>query len=312
METALITGGAGFIGSAVVRALRKAGWAVVVLDKLSYAGDRAHLDGTGAKLIVGDVCDSQVVAEAVRGVDAVVHMAAESHVARSLHSPELFLRTNVLGTRVVLDAAHKAGVPRFVHMSTDEVFGAAPPGVAFDTDAPHRPGNTYAASKSGAEALVHAWRHTHDYPACIVRCTNNFGPRQHTEKAIPNWIEAALKGGPIPVHGAGTARRDWLYVDDMARGIERVLDRWHPDAVWHFAGRQEYSNREMAKQVGALLGVDTLCFGPERQGQDSRYALDDTATRERLGWAPITGVSDGLRATVAWVRQRRQGADSLR
>jgi dTDP-glucose 4,6-dehydratase len=309
MGRVLITGGAGFMGSAVVRALGAAGWDVVVLDKLTYAGRRSFLDGTGARLIVGDVCDASVVASAIAGVDAVIHMAAESHVDRALDAPEAFLRTNVLGTRVVLDAACSAGVERFVHMSTDEVFGAAEPGQSFETDAVLRPGNAYAASKAGAEALIHAWRHTHSYPATIVRCTNNYGPRQHPEKAVPNWTISALAGGPIPIHGQGTARRDWLYVTDFARGIERILDRWRPAATWHLAGQTERTNRAMAEAIGQQVGVTRIVSVSERQGQDARYALDDHATRTALDWAPTQDLETGLAQTMAWYRTHRHAWD---
>ena len=161
MSRVLVTGGAGFMGSQLVRTLSGSGWDVVVLDKLTYAGNRAFLDGVKHTFIEGDVCDPVAVAAAMSDVDAVVHMAAESHVARSLHTPDAFLQTNIYGTRVMLDAAVRAGIDRFIHISTDEVFGQAPHGVAFGPEAPMRPGNAYAASKVGAEALVHAWRHTH-------------------------------------------------------------------------------------------------------------------------------------------------------
>jgi dTDP-glucose 4,6-dehydratase len=302
MSRVLVTGGAGFMGSQLVRTLAASGRDVVVLDKLTYAGKRAFLDGVKHQFIEGDVCDADVVAAALDGVNAVVHLAAESHVARSLTGPDTFLHTNILGTRVMLDQACRAGVDRFIHMSTDEVFGQAPHGVAFGPDAPMRPGNAYSASKVGAEALVHAWRHTHGYPAAIVRCTNNYGPRQHPEKAIPCWILCALRGGPLPVHGEGTAIRDWLFVEDFARGIEAGLSRWQDQATWHFAGQQHMENRRTAGRVNSLLGASGLCFGPDRQGQDSRYALNDMATRAALDWAPRVSFEDGLAATIDWYR----------
>jgi dTDP-glucose 4,6-dehydratase len=299
----LVTGGAGFMGSQLVRSLAEQGWDVVVLDKLTYAGRRAFLEGVAHHFIEGDVCDEAVVAEAVDGVDAIVHMAAESHVARSLTGPDAFLRTNVLGTRVMLHAAATAGIERFVHVSTDEVFGAASPGGAFGVDGPMRPGNPYAASKVAGEALVHAWRHTHGYPAAIVRCTNNYGPRQHPEKAIPCWILAALGGETLPVHGAGTAVRDWLHVADFADGILASLARWRDGASWHFAGQHHLENRIIAQQISDTLGAPGLSFGPERQGQDSRYSLDDAPTRSELGWAPKRSLEQGLADTVQWYRQ---------
>lgn len=302
MSRVLVTGGAGFMGSQLVRTLSNSGWDVVVFDKLTYAGNRAFLEGVKHTFIEGDVCDPVAVAAAMSDVDAVVHMAAESHVARSLHTPDHFLQTNIHGTRVMLDAAVRAGIDRFIHISTDEVFGQAPHGVAFGPEAPMRPGNAYAASKVGAEALVHAWRHTHGYPAAIVRCTNNYGPRQHPEKAIPCWILAGLSGGPLPVHGEGTAIRDWLFVGDFARGIEAGLNRWQDQATWHFAGQQHQENRRMAGRINTLLGASGLAYGPDRQGQDSRYALNDMSTRAALDWAPEVSLEDGLLETIDWYR----------
>lgn len=290
------------MGSQLVRSLVATGREVVVYDKLTYAGNRAFLEGVKHRFIEGDVCDAESVRRALDGVDAVVHMAAESHVARSLTGPDTFLHTNILGTRVMLDEACKAGIDRFIHMSTDEVFGQAPHGVAFGPDAPMRPGNAYSASKVGAEALVHAWRHTHGYPAAIVRCTNNYGPRQHPEKAIPCWILAALRGGPLPVHGEGTAIRDWLFVEDFARGIVAGLSRWQDQATWHFAGQQHMENRRTAGRINSILRAGGLSFGPDRQGQDSRYALNDMSTRAALDWAPRVSFEDGLMETIDWYR----------
>ncbi len=304
----LVTGGAGFMGSQVVRELLGRGHEVLVLDRLTYAGRREHLAGLDCRLVVGDVRDRAAVARVLPGCEAVVHMAAESHVTRSLDDPDGFLGTNIEGTRVVLDAAARAGVPRFVHVSTDEVFGSVPEGVFCRPDAPLRPGNPYAASKVGAEALVHAWRHSFGYPAAIVRCTNNYGPRQHPEKAVPCWTLAALDGGPVPVDGRGEAVRDWLHVEDFARGLALAVERFRPAATWHFAGQQHRRNRDMAGLVARLAGGDgvRLAFRAERRGQDMRYALDDDATRRELGWAPRVPLEDGLRATVAWYREHRE------
>jgi len=298
----LVTGGAGFMGSQLVRELVEAGHDVVVLDKFTYAGHRAHLVGVPHHLVLGDVCHADVVATALVDCDAVMHLAAESHVERALTDGQRFLKTNVLGTHTVLSAAAQLGVERFVHMSTDEVFGAAVAGVFHGVEAPMRPGNAYAASKVGAEALVYAWRHTHGYPASIVRCTNNYGPRQHPEKAVPCWTLAALGGGPIPVHGPGRAVRDWLYVADWARGMRAILERGDRGKTWHLAGQSPLRNEEMALRCGARCGVDALAHGPERQGQDLRYALDDEDTRRELGWAPQVSLDEGLDRTVEWYR----------
>jgi dTDP-glucose 4,6-dehydratase len=303
MRRILLTGGAGFIGSQLARDLVQAGAEVVVLDKLTYAGRRENLAGVGCTLVVADVCDPEAVRGAMRGCDAVVHAAAESHVTRSLGAAADFLRTNIEGTRVVLDAALEAGIRRVLHVSTDEVFGEVADGVACEVDAPLRPGNPYAASKVGAEALVHAWRHTHGLPTTIVRCTNNYGPRQHPEKAIPCWTRAALAGGPLPIDGDGSAVRDWLHVEDFSRGVLAALRGWRDGATWHFAGWQHRTNQQMAEAVAAAAGAPAVFRRrPERQGQDRRYALADAATRAALGWAPRVPLADGVARTVAWYR----------
>ncbi|MCB9742064.1 MAG: NAD-dependent epimerase/dehydratase family protein [Alphaproteobacteria bacterium] len=296
----LLTGGAGFIGSGLARALLARGWALTVLDKLTYAGRREHLEGLDLELVVGDVCDAPLVAELMQGVDVVVHAAAESHVARALVDPAPFFRTNVEGTRVVLTEAAAAGVAHCVHVSTDEVFGSAPEGEAFAVDAPLRPGNFYAASKAAAEALVHAVAHTRGFRASVVRCTNNYGPRQHLEKAIPTWTRAASRGEPIPVHGAGEAIRDWLHVEDFCAGVVALIDRGEPGGVYHFSGGNSRMNREVAARIAALCGGGALRFTEDRPGQDARYALDDAATRDALGWAPEVPFERGLAETVAW------------
>jgi len=301
----LLTGGAGFIGSAAARALLAAGWRVTVLDSLTYAGRRAHLAGLDLRLVVGDVCDGTQVTALARGADAILHAAAESHVGRSLVDPAPFIRTNIEGTRVVLEAAAAAGVAHTVHVSTDEVFGAAPAGVAFQPGDPPRPGNPYAATKVAAEAFVSAVAHTRGYRATVVRATNCYGPRQHQEKAIPCWMRAAAAGRPVPIHGRGEAVRDWLYVDDFARGLVATLERGRPGAVHHFAGRNTLPNRALAERVIALAGGGELAFGPDRPGQDARYALDDSATREALGWRPRVSLEEGLAST--WEHYRGGG-----
>lgn len=303
MRRVLVTGGAGFMGSQIVRTLLEDGLEVSVLDRLTYAGRREHLAGLPVRLWVGDVTDAAAVAEAVEGMDAVVHAAAESHVARALDAPTAFILSNVEGTRVMLDLANKAGVRRFLHVSTDEVFGTSPPGVRFKPEDAHRPGNAYAASKSAAEGFVHAWRHTWRYPASILRCTNNYGPRQHPEKAVPWWILAGLRGGPVPVQGEGKAVRDWLHVRDLAQGVLLALRRWIPAATWHFSGGMPLENRQMAGRIAALTGGASLSRLPERQGQDGCYALDDAQTRAALGWAPRVGLEEGLLETIAWYRE---------
>jgi dTDP-glucose 4,6-dehydratase len=298
MPRVLLTGGAGFIGSSVARALLDSGHDVVVLDLLTYAGRRENLDGLDLDFIHGDVCDYDRVRSAMTGCDAVIHAAAESHVARSLVDPNAFLRTNIDGTRVVLQAAIDAAIPHLVHVSTDEVFGQSEEDEIFETDAALRPGNVYAASKASAEAFVHAAAHTHGYRATIVRCTNNYGPRQHSEKAIPGWIQCALAGNPLPIHGRGEAVRDWLHVEDFAAGLIAVLQRGNPGDVHHFSGRTPKTNREVAERILGLCGGGPLQFQEDRPGQDKRYAINDRRTRRELNWKPVIPFDDGLRRLV--------------
>lgn len=306
MRRVLLTGGAGFIGSQVARDLVASGADVVVLDKLTYAGRRENLDGVRCELVVGDVCDPTMVHQAMSGCDTVVHAAAESHVVRSLDAAATFLRTNIEGTRVVLEAARLLGIQRVLHVSTDEVFGQVEDGVACEVDDPMRPGNAYAASKVGAEALVHAWRHTHGLPVAMVRCTNNYGPRQHPEKAVPCWTRAALAGGPLPIDGDGSAVRDWLYVEDFSRGLITALQHWQDGATWHFAGHQHRTNQQMAEAVAAVVGLEPAFERrPERRGQDRRYALADAVTRSALEWEPRVSMEEGLERTVSWYRDHR-------
>lgn len=302
MARVLLTGGAGFIGSSVARALLERGDEVVVLDKLTYAGRREHLEGLDLELVVGDICDAPLVARLISGMDAVVHLAAESHVTRSIVDASPFIRTNIEGTRVIVEAAVEAGVERIVHMSTDEVFGSACSGEAFGVDDPHAPSNAYAASKSSAEAIIQSMRHTHGARVNIVRCTNNYGPRQHLEKAIPCWASHAIAEEPIPIHGDGTAQRDWLHVGDMARGIAMILDGGELDRTYHFSGGTSLPNRSVAEKIAEICGGGEVFSEADRPGQDRRYALDDSYTREVLGWRPLVEFSRGLEETVEWYR----------
>jgi dTDP-glucose 4,6-dehydratase len=304
----LLTGGAGFIGSELARQLVAAGHELVILDKLTYAGKREHLAGVDAEFVLGDVCDQPLVERLVKNSEAVIHAAAESHVTRSLDDAGTFIRTNVEGTRIVLEAAARADIQHMVHVSTDEVFGSCPPDhppfKRFDRLAP---GNPYAATKAAAEAFVHAVAHTFGFRATLVRSTNNYGPRQHPEKAIPYWIGAALGQGPLEIHGDGSPTRDWLHVSDFATGMVAILARGEPGSVYHFAGGNALQNFQVAERILALCGREqtALAHGPDRPGQDQRYALDDTETRAALGWSPRHTFEEGLLKTIEWYRARR-------
>lgn len=306
MPRLLLTGGAGFIGSQLARTLLEAGIEPRVLDRLSVGGRREHLHGLPVELRRADVRDAVAVRTALRGCEALVHLAAESHVERSLRDPAGFLRVNVEGTRVVLEEAARAGIERVLIMSTDEVLGSTAPGQTLGVDAPLRPGNPYAASKAAAEALVHAWRQSFGLPAAILRAVNVFGPRQDPEKAVPWWAREALRGRPVPVQGDGSAERDWLHVEDLARGILALLRAPHEARTWHFAAHRQRPNREMARLVATVAARQTgqpveLVSIPERQGQDRRYGLDDQETRVLLGWAPMIGLEEGIEQTIDWI-----------
>ncbi|MEC7239910.1 MAG: NAD-dependent epimerase/dehydratase family protein [Myxococcota bacterium] len=300
----LLTGGAGFIGSNLARHLVEQGHQVRVLDKLTYAGDLKNIEGLDLDFVQGDVCNEDLVASAMRGARLVIHAAAESHVTRSLADAAPFIRSNVEGTRVVVQNAADAGVEHCIHFSTDEVFGSTPLGQRFGTEAPHRPSNAYAASKASAEAFIQAISQRSGYPCTILRMTNNYGPRQHQEKAIPSWIAHALAGQPIPIDGQGTAERDWLHVDDFCRGVLRVIERGTPGGVYHFAGRNSRSNRSVAEFIASLHGHLPIQEGPERPGQDARYWIDDSPTRDHLDWTPQIAFEDGLRSLIQWTAEQ--------
>ena len=296
----LLTGGAGFIGSNLAHALVSTGHDVTVIDKLTYAGDRSNIYGLDLNFVEGDICDETLVKRLVKNRDIVINMAAESHVTRSFHGASEFIRTNIDGARIVVEAAIDAQVGRIIHMSTDEVFGPAPHGVSFGVNAPHKPRNPYAASKSAAEAFIRAVRNITGADINIIRCTNNYGPRQHLEKAIPCWISHALRGDPVPIHGEGVAERDWMHVRDLVDGILRVLEVGSKSETFHFSGRNSQTNRAVAEKLAEMCGGGEIVSTPERLGQDMRYELDDRATRETLGWEPRISFEDGLRETIQW------------
>jgi len=301
----LLTGGAGFIGSAIARRLAATGQRTIVIDKLTYAGRKENLDGVNAELVVGDVCDKVLIRELVDGADAVIHAAAESHVTRSLKDGIPFIRTNIEGSRVVVQAAADAKVPHCIHLSTDEVFGPAGQGENFTVHSPHRPSNAYAASKAAAEAFIRSIEHRSHYPCTVVRMTNNYGPRQHPEKAIPCWIEHALNDKPIPIHGKGLAERDWLHVEDFCSGLLRVLNHATPGEVHHFSGGNSLPNRAVAEKIAEYCGGRHIIEGPERPGQDARYGLDDSETRKQLDWRPQRDFDTGLQELIHWTQSRR-------
>ncbi|MBQ0830765.1 dTDP-glucose 4,6-dehydratase [Streptomyces tagetis] len=319
----LVTGGAGFVGSQFVRALllgrlaSGAGARVTVLDSLTYAGNEANLSPVagreGYAFVRGDVRDPVVVDEVVRGQDAVVHFAAESHVDRSIADAAPFVATNVLGTQVLLEAARRHGVGRFVQVSTDEVYGSIAAG-SWTEGSPPAPNSPYAASKAGADLLALSYHRTHGMDVVVTRCSNNYGPYHFPEKMIPLFTTNLLDGRKVPLYGDGRQVRDWLHVLDHCRGIDLVLRGGRAGEVYHIGGGTELSNREL---TGLLLracgaGPDRVEHVPDRKGHDLRYSLSFEKIREELGYEPLVGFQEGLADTVRWYREHRSWWEPLK
>jgi dTDP-glucose 4,6-dehydratase len=312
----MVTGGAGFIGSAFVRTALAGGYPglgdvrLTVLDRLSYAGNHTNLapviDHAGLRLVVGDIRDADLVEKLMPGHDAVLHVAAETHVDRSIASGAEFASTNVVGTQVLLEAAVRHGMPRFVQVSTDEVYGSIGAG-RWDESAPLDPSSAYSASKAGGDLLALAYHRTHGLPVVVTRCANNYGPYQHPEKLIPRFVTRLLEGRTVSLYGDGEHVRDWLHVDDHCRALALALAGGRPGRVYHVGGGTELTNRQV---TGLLLdacgaGWDAVEHVVDRKGHDRRYALTDDRIRAELGYAPHVDFAAGLAATVAWYRSRR-------
>ena len=314
-QAILVTGGAGFIGSNFVHMLRelRPDRRVVNLDALTYAGNLENLQALegddGHVLVRGDVRDADDVARALEacggGEVDVVHFAAESHVDRSIQSGTPFVTTNVVGTQVLLDAARARGVRRFVHVSTDEVYGTLGPEGAFTEETPLAPNSPYSASKAGSDLLVRAAVETHRFPACITRCSNNYGPYQFPEKLLPLVIANAQEEKPIPVYGDGMNVRDWLYVRDHCEAILAVLEKGAPGEVYNIGGNNELPNIELVRKVLAALGKpeSLITYVKDRPGHDRRYAIDATKIRRELSWAPRFTFDEALPLTIRWYQE---------
>ncbi|MDX5563212.1 dTDP-glucose 4,6-dehydratase [Streptomyces sp. ID05-04B] len=315
----LVTGGAGFIGSEYVRRQFDADPAarVTVLDKLTYSGVEANLASVagapGYTFVRGDICDPDVVDQVMAGQDAVVHFAAESHVDRSIEGAGPFVRTNVLGTQVLLDAALRHGVGRFVQVSTDEVYGSIGEG-SWTEGRPLAPNSPYSASKAGADLLALAHHRTHGLDVVVTRCTNNYGPYQFPEKVVPLFVTHLLDGKPVPLYGDGRNVRDWLHVSDHCRGIDLVLRGGRAGEVYHIGGGAELSNHKLTGLLLDALGADwdRVEHVPDRKGHDLRYSLDDSKLREELGYVPRTDFTQGMADTVAWYRAHRSWWEPLK
>ena len=302
----LVTGAAGFIGSTYVRTVLDArpDDEVVVLDKLTYAGRRENLQEVEDRIafIEGGIEDPDIVREAMEGCDAVVNFAAESHVDRSIADQDVFARTHVIGTSVLLDAARELGVGRYVQVSTDEVYGSIEEG-SFTEESPLNPSSPYSATKAAGDLLVSAHVHTYGIEALICRGSNNYGPRQYPEKLIPLCVLNALACDHLPVYGDGRQVRNWLYVEDFARAIDTVLLRGEPAQAYNVGGPDEVENIEVVRRIVELSGRDEslIEYVRDRPGHDRRYSLSSGKVRT-LGWEPLTRFEEGLPRTVGWYR----------
>jgi dTDP-glucose 4,6-dehydratase len=307
----LVTGAAGFIGSTYVH-LVKDEHHVVVLDKLTYAGRRENLPD-GVELVVGAIEDRDLVLQLTDGVDAIVNFAAESHVDRSIADQNAFARTHVIGTGVLLDAVRERGVPRFLQVSTDEVYGSIEDG-SFTETSPLAPSSPYSATKAGGDLLVSAYAHTHGIEAVICRGSNNYGPRQYPEKLIPLCVLNALHGDPLPVYGDGRQVRNWLYVEDFCRGIHAVLQGGRPGEAYNVGGPDECENIEVVRQILGLTGGDEslIEYVKDRPGHDRRYSLASDKLREELGWEAQVRFADGIARTVDWYRANEAWWEPIR
>jgi dTDP-glucose 4,6-dehydratase len=299
----LVCGGAGFIGSAFVRVrLEEHGDEIVVLDKLTYAGRRENLEGLDVGFVHAGIEDAGAVATAIAGCDAVVNFAAETHVDRSISEPDAFVTTHAVGTWVLLEAARAAAV-RYLQVSTDEVYGSIEEG-SFTESSPLAPSSPYSATKAGADLLVTSYFHTYGLQTVICRGSNNYGPRQYPEKLIPLMILNAMHADALPVYGDGMQVRNWLYVEDFARGIGHVLAHGAPGEAYNVGGPDECPNIEVVRRVIELTGADAslLTYVKDRPGHDRRYSLGSEKVRE-LGWEPRVRFAEGLEQTVAWYQE---------
>jgi dTDP-glucose 4,6-dehydratase len=313
----LVTGGAGFIGSNYVRwVLTNTDDEVVVFDALTYAGNLSTLrdvdDSPRYQFVKGNITDRGTLEEAMRGQDAVVHFAAESHVDRSIVGPDDFVNTNCFGTNVVMDTARQLEIGRVIHIGTDEVYGSVEVGSSKETD-PLEPRSPYSAAKAGSDLIALSYHSTYGVPVSVTRCTNNFGPYQYPEKAIPLFTTNLLDGRPIPLYGDGLNQRDWLYVDDHCAGVDLVLRQGDSGEIYNIGAGNETPNRVLVDKLLDLLGVgeDMISYVEDRLGHDRRYSVD-IAKISALGWRRQRSLDEALDETVAWYRDNRWWWEPLR
>ncbi len=308
----LVTGGAGFIGSNYVRwVLANRDDEVTVYDALTYAGNRSTLadieraEAGRFRFVHANICDIAAFSAAAKGHDAVVHFAAESHVDRSIAGPEDFVVTNCVGTNAVMHACRTSGIPRVVHVSTDEVYGSVEVGASRETDALD-PRSPYSASKAGSDLIARSYFSTYGLPVLITRSSNNFGPWQYPEKVIPLFVTNLLDGRRVPLYGDGLNKRDWLYVEDNCAAIDAVLRRGEPGEIYNIGGGSELTNRELTDRILALAGAgeEMVDYVQDRLGHDRRYCIDSSKAAA-LGWAPAHKLDEALEVTFAWYRDNR-------
>ncbi|MEQ3549052.1 dTDP-glucose 4,6-dehydratase [Pseudonocardia nematodicida] len=319
----VVTGGAGFIGSHFVRTVLDGGYPpfagaeVTVLDAFTYAGRSENLapvaGAAGLTVERADIRDADRVAEIIRGSDTVIHFAAETHVDRSITGAADFVTTNVVGTQVLLQAALDLGVSRFVHVSTDEVYGSIDSGSWPETD-PLEPNSPYSAAKAGSDLLARSYHRTHGLDVVITRCSNNYGPYQFPEKVIPLFVTNLLDGRKVPLYGDGLNVRDWLHVDDHCHGIALAAAKGRAGEIYNIGGGTELTNRELTDRLLAAVGVgdEMIERVPDRKGHDRRYSVDWTKIRDELGYEPRHSFGDGLAETVAWYRDNRSWWEPLK
>lgn len=315
-----VTGGAGFIGSNFIRHVLslKKGYKIVNFDKLTYAGNLANLESVADhpdySFVRGSICDTAAVEEAMRGCDSVIHFAAESHVDRSIYEPAPVIDTNLTGTFVMLQVARKLNIGKFVHISTDEVYGDMAPGAFADEDSQLKPSSPYSASKAGSDLLVLSYVRTFNFPGLITRSSNNYGPYQFPEKFLPLMITNALADKALPIYGDGKQQRDWLHVEDNCRGVLAVLERGRVGEVYNIGGIDIEENLTVARTLLRLTGKpeSLLSYVKDRPGHDRRYALRCEKMEKQLGWKPSTPLEAGLRQTIDWYKANVKWMEGVR
>ncbi len=321
----LVTGGCGFIGTNFLYLMqeRHPDWKIINLDKLTYAGNRKNLlaiennTDTDYHFVHGDICDKQFVANIIEEykIEAVVNFAAESHVDRSINDPAPFLTTNIQGAQNLMECARQAGIEKFVHVSTDEVYGTlSKSDPAFTELTPLAPNSPYSASKAGADLMARAYFETYNFPISITRCSNNYGPYQFPEKLIPLMFTKACTGEQLPIYGDGTNIRDWIYVDDHCTGVELTLLNGQPGRAYNFGGAAEKTNLELVRELLTILGKDEslITFVKDRPGHDQRYAMDFTMAQNELGFSPSVTFTEGIRKTIKWYQDNTLWLEEVR